>query len=95
MVCGIIADDLAASFGATSGTPSHCMWKDTIRRQYASYLAEGQIPEFYIPTQHDTHCQDMVASWQAGADKLAKAGLSRAQAHVVPLPTLLANLHLM
>ena len=92
VVCGTIADKLAASFGASGGSPSHCVWVEAIRRQYTSYLADGHIPEFYVPAQHDTHRQDLVASWQAEADRLAKAGLSLAQAHVVPLPTLLADL---
>ena len=95
MVCGIIAYNLASSFGATGGSPSHCVWIDTIRCQHASYLADGHIPEFYVSAHHDTHLQDLVASWQAEVDTLVKAGLSLDQAHVVPLPTLLADLHLM
>ena len=78
VVCGIIANNLAASFGATGGSPLYCVRVDAIRHQYASYLAHGHIPELYVPAQHDTHRQDLVASWQAEADRLAKAGLSLA-----------------
>ena len=94
-VCGTIADNLATSFGTTGGSPSHCVWVDAIRRHYASYLADGPIKEFYVPAQHDTRRLDLVASRHAEADRLAKAGLRLARARVIPLPSLLADLHLL
>ena len=94
-VCGIIALNLAASSGTTSGSPSHCVWLDPICRHYASYLADGPIKEFYGPAQDDTQRLDLVAGWRAEADQLAKAGLRLAGARVIPLPSLLADLNLL
>ena len=94
-VCGIIADNLATSFGTTGGSYSHFVWVDTIVRHCASYLAACPIKKFYVPAQHDTRRLDLVAGWQVGADRLAKAGLRLARARVIPLPSLLADLQLL
>ena len=51
--------------------------------------------EFYVPAQHDRRRLDLVAGWQAEADRLVKAGLRLARACVIPLPSLLADLHLL
>ena len=94
-LCGIIADNLASSFGTTGGSPSHCVWVDAMRRHYGSSLANGPIKEFYVPAQHDMRRLDLVAGWQAEADPLAKAGLRLARARVIPIPSLLGDLHLL
>ena len=69
-VYGFRSDNLGASFGSARGSPSHCIWVDAICRVYASFL----VFEFCVPAQHDTHHQDVVAQWQAKAERLAKKG---------------------
>ena len=44
---------------------------------------------------HDTLHVDLVASWQAEADRLAKASLLLARPFTVPLPSFLSNLYLL
>ena len=93
-VLGFVADNLAASFDLCGGKPSWCVWVDAVRLDYASFLTDGPVPEFFVPAQHDTLRVDLVASWQAEADRLAKAGLLLARPFTVPLPSLLSNLYL-
>ena len=48
-VLGFVADNLAASFGSRGGKPPLCVWVDALRLDYASLLADGLVPEFFVP----------------------------------------------
>ena len=92
-VLGIVAHNLVASFGSRGGKPSRCVWVDALRLDYASFLAYGPVPKCFVLAHHDTLRVDLVNSWQAEADRLAKAGLLLARPFTVPLPSLPLMVH--
>ena len=85
-VLGAISDNLAAMHGGDGGKPSKCAWIDGYRRQYATFLSENHVPEFYIPAQHNTKSKTQVALWQKDTDDTAKHALTNAIAGQVPMP---------
>ena len=52
-VLGALSDNRAAMHGGDGGKPSKCAWIDGYRLQYATFLSENHVQEFYIPAQHN------------------------------------------
>ena len=90
-VLGATSDNLAAMHGGDGGKPSKCAWIDKYRLQYATFLCENQVPELYIPAQHNTKSKTQVALWQKDTDDTAKHALKNVITGQVPMPESLDN----
>ena len=84
----MLADNMSATFGADGGRPSPWAWIDKIRLKYAEFASQHDVPEYYIPTQHDTGNSHWLAGWQSIADVLAKAALRTAGRMTLPFKNL-------
>ena len=82
---GAISDNLAAMHGGEGSKPSKCIWIDAYRMAYAQFLCEHNIPEYYIPAQHNTKSNARVALWQKETDDMAKSTLQHAAEGQVPI----------
>ena len=80
----VVADNVSASFGEDGGRPSPCAWFDRIRLRYAEFVSSHDVPEYFIPAQHDSHDSYWLARWQSMADQLAKAALRTARRLTAP-----------
>ena len=80
----VVADNVSATFGEDGGRPSPCAWIDRIRLRYAEFVSSHDVPDFYIPAQHDSHDCLWLARWQSMADEMAKAALQTARRMTAP-----------
>ena len=80
--------------GGKGGKPSKCIWIDAYRMAYTQFLCDHNIPEYYIPAQHNTKSNARVALWQKESDDMAKSALQHAAEGQVPMPEALDDLML-
>ena len=90
-IMAAIADNAAAVFGSTRGSPSSCAWVDRLRLAYAKFIHAHGIGEFFVPAQHDSHATHEVAMWQKTCDALAKEAADQAKAWSIPFRSLLSE----
>ena len=80
----MVADNVSATFGEDGGRPSPRSWIDRIRLRYAELVSSHDVPEYFIPAQHDSHDSHWLARWQSMADEHAKAALQTARRMTAP-----------
>ena len=73
-----MADNTGATYGEDRGCASHCSWVDALRLRYAAALLQNGAPEIYVPAQHTSGSQSLVALVQAQSDARAKQGMQAA-----------------
>ena len=71
----MVADNVSATFGEDGGRPSPCAWSERVRLRYAEFVSSHDVPEYFIPAQHDSHDSHWLARCQGMADELATAAL--------------------
>ena len=87
-----IADNAAAVFDSTGGSPSSCASVDRLRLAYAEFIHAHRIEEFFVPAQDDSHATHEIATWQKMWDDLAKEAADQAKAWSIPFRSLLSEL---
>ena len=94
-IAAMVADNVSATFGEDGWCPSPCAWIDRIWLQYAEFPSSHDVPEYFIPAQHDSHDSHWLARWQSMADELPKAALRTAMRMTAPFRRYLEGMALL